>query len=136
MCFKIPLFNLHGTSFHLTSFRVHKINKMLCKETRGQPIIQTIALQTGVHFVLRGKTQVISNWSDFFRSRMLRSCQFPVRVPCFAQVSTTFVVIQLQISRVTVGRMVSIVSKHERIPEWMCFSEKADQALVVYFTDN
>ena len=35
-----------------------------------------------------------------------------------------------------VGRMVSIVSKHERIPEWTCFSEKADQALVVYFTNN
>ena len=28
--------------------------------------------------------------------------------------------------------MVSIVSKHERKPEWMCFSEKTDQALVVY----
>ena len=40
---------------------------------------------------------------------------------------------QLQISRVMVGRIISIVSKHERIPEWMCFSEKADQALVVYF---
>ena len=31
------------------------------------------------------------------------------------------------------GRMVSIVSKHERIPELMCFSEKVDQALAVSF---
>ena len=45
-----------------------------------------------MHFVLRGKTRVISNWPDLFRSHMLRSCQFPVRVPYFAQVSTTFVV--------------------------------------------
>ena len=37
---------------------------------------------------------------------------------------------RLQISRVMVERMISIVSKHERIPEWMCFSEKVDQALV------
>ena len=36
-----------------------------------------------------------------------------------------------------VGRMVSIVSKHERIPEWMCFiSEKVDQASVVSFTTD
>ena len=39
-----------------------------------------------------GKTRIISNWSDLFRSHMLRSCQFPVGVPYFAQVSTTFVV--------------------------------------------
>ena len=32
--------------------------------------------------------------------------------------------------------MVSIVSKHERIPEWMCFNEKVDQALVVSFTTD
>ena len=50
---------------------------------------------------------------------------FPVRVPYFAQVATTFVVYSVKISRVMVGRMVSIVSKHERIPEWTCFSEKA-----------
>ena len=31
------------------------------------------------------------------------------------------------------GRMVSIVSKHERIPKWMCVSEKVDQGLVVSF---
>ena len=43
---------------------------------------------------------------------------------------------QLQISRVIAGRMDSIVSKHEKIPEWMCFSEKVDQALVVSFTIN
>ena len=41
---------------------------------------------------------------------------------------------QLQISRAMVGRMVTVVSKHDRIPEWMCFSEKVDQALVVTFT--
>ena len=40
-----------------------------------------------------GKTRVISNWSDLFRSHMLRSCQFPVgTIPYFAQVFTTFVV--------------------------------------------
>ena len=88
-----------------------------------------------MHFVLRGKTRVISNCSNLFRSHMLRLCQFPVGVPYFAQVFTTFVVnTQLQISRVKVGRMVSIVSKYERIPEWMCFSEKVDQALVASFT--
>ena len=52
-----------------------------------------------MHFVLEGKTRVISNWSDLFQSHMLRSCQFPVRVPYFGQVSTTFVVTQLQISK-------------------------------------
>ena len=31
-------------------------------------------------------------------------------------------------------RMVSIVSKHERIPKWMCVSKKVDQGLVVSFT--
>ena len=31
------------------------------------------------------------------------------------------------------GRMVSIVSKHGRIPKWMCVSEKVDQGLVVSF---
>ena len=39
-----------------------------------------------------GKTRVISNCSHLFRSRMLRSCQFRVGVPYFAQVCTTFVV--------------------------------------------
>ena len=68
---------------------------------------------------------------------MLRSCQFPVGVPYLAQVSTTFVVFtQLQMSRVMIGRMVSIVSKHERTIEWMRFSEKVDQALVVSFTTD
>ena len=28
------------------------------------------------------------------------------------------------------------VSKHERILEWMCFSEKVDQALVISFTTD
>ena len=32
--------------------------------------------------------------------------------------------------------MISIVSKHERIPEWMCFSEKVVQVLVVSFTTD
>ena len=41
---------------------------------------------------------------------------------------------QLQIPRVMLGRMISIVSKHERIPKWMCVSEKVDQGLVVSFT--
>ena len=41
---------------------------------------------------------------------------------------------QLQFPRVMQGIMVSIVSKHERIPEWMCFSEKVSQPLVVSFT--
>ena len=41
---------------------------------------------------------------------------------------------QLQIPRIMLGRMVSIVSKHERIPKWMCVSEKVDQGLVVSFT--
>ena len=31
-------------------------------------------------------------------------------------------------------RMVSIVSKHERIPKCICVSEKLDQELVVSFT--
>ena len=39
-----------------------------------------------------GKTQVISNWSDLFRSHMLRSCQVRVGVLDFAQISTIFVV--------------------------------------------
>ena len=42
----------------------------------------------GVYFVLRGKTRVISNCSNLFRSHMLCSCQFPVGIPYFAQVST------------------------------------------------
>ena len=41
---------------------------------------------------------------------------------------------ELQISRVILARMVSIVSIHERILKWMCVSEKADQRLVVSFT--
>ena len=32
------------------------------------------------------------------------------------------------------GRMVGIVLKHERIPKWMCVSEKVNQGLVVSFT--
>ena len=51
-----------------------------------------ISTTTGMHFVLRGKNAVISNWSDLFRSHMLRSYQFLVRVPYFARVSATFVV--------------------------------------------
>ena len=39
-----------------------------------------------------GKTRVISNQSDLFRSHMLQSCQFRVDVLYFAQVFTTFVV--------------------------------------------
>ena len=78
-----------------------------------------------------GKTQVISNWSDLFRSHMLRSCQFRVgKLKFLGHLLFT----QLQISRVMQGRMVSIASKHERILEWMCLSEKVDQALVVSST--
>ena len=40
------------------------------------------------------------------------------------------------VGRVMAGRMVSIVPKHERIPEWMCFNKKVDQALVVSFTTD
>ena len=36
--------------------------------------------------------RVIVNWSDLFRSHTLRSCQFPVQIPYFAQVSMTYVV--------------------------------------------
>ena len=39
-----------------------------------------------------GETWVISNCSDLFQSHMLQSCQFLVRVPYFAQVSTTLIV--------------------------------------------
>ena len=83
-----------------------------------------------------GKTRVISNWSDLFLSHMLWSCQFPVRVVYLLKFLRHLLFTQLQISRVMTGRMVSIVSKHEGIPEWMCFSEKADQALVVSLTTD
>ena len=87
-------------------------------------------------FCFAWETWVILNWFDLFRSHMLRSCQFQVGVPYFAQVSKTFLFTQLQISKALAGRMVSTVSKHKRKPEWMCFSEKVNQALVVSFTTN
>ena len=83
-----------------------------------------------------GKARVISNRSDLFRSHMLGSCEFPVGVHTLLKFLRHFLFAQLQISRVMVGRMVSIVSKHERIPQWMCFNEKVDQALVVSFTTD
>ena len=55
---------------------------------------------------------------------MQRSCQFRVEVLYFAQVSTTF----------GVYSVTNFKSKHERIPEWMCFSEKVDQTWVLSFT--
>ena len=64
-----------------------------------------------MHFVLRGETRVISNshvpvvsipswgiilcsifYDIYCLTHMLRSCQFPVGLLYFAQVSTTFVV--------------------------------------------
>ena len=81
-----------------------------------------------------GKTRVISNWSDLFRSHMLRLCQFRVGALYFFKFLRHLLFTQLQIPRVMLSRMVSIVSKHERIPKWMCLSEKVDQGLVVCFT--
>ena len=82
-----------------------------------------------------GKTRIIWNWSDLF----VKSHATVVSVPgegCYTLLKFLrhLLFTQLQISRVLVERMVSIVSKHERIPEWMSFSEKVDQALVVTFT--
>ena len=50
------------------------------------------AFQHGCILFCRGKTRVIWTSSDLFRSHMLHSCQSPVGVSYFAQVSATFVV--------------------------------------------
>ena len=85
-----------------------------------------------MHFVLRRKNartgltyfevacygRVSSGWGYYTSLKFVRHLLFT----------------QLQIPRVMLGRMVSVVSKHEGIPKWMCVSEKVDQGLVVSFT--
>ena len=70
-----------------------------------------------------GKTQVISNWSDLFRSHMLTVMSVPgggyYTLLKFLQ---HFLFTQLQIPRVMLGRMASMVLKHERIPRNGCVS--------------
>ena len=82
-------------------------------------------LKAGVHFVLRGKNAGNFELLTYFE------------VTCYGRVSSGWgyytllkfvrhlLFTQLQIPRVMLGRMVGIVSKHERIPKWMCVSEKS-----------
>ena len=95
---------------------------------------QNMFFQAGAHFVLRGKNAGNFELLSYFE------------VTCYGRVSSGWgyytllkfvrhlLFTQLQIPRVMLGRMVGTVSKHERIPKWMCVSEEVYQGLVVSFT--
>ena len=72
--------------------------------------------RTGLtYFEVTCSGRVSSGWGHYTLLKFLRHLLFT----------------QLQIPKVMLGRMVSIVSEHERIQEWMYFCEKVDQSFTI-----